>query len=67
MLDNRHLLKDMEYTIASYQACWKERLGNNPASECIYWSQDIFDVKEEDSIEIFNLVFELQLTEIHFP
>ena len=49
MLDNRHLWMDKEYTIAGYQACWEERLKNNPASECVYGSWEIFGVKEEDT------------------
>ena len=49
MLDNRHLWMDTKYTIAGNQVCWEERINNNPASECVYGSWDIFGVKEEDT------------------
>ena len=45
MLDNRHLWMDTKYTIAGYQACREERLKNNPVSECVYGSWEIFGVK----------------------
>ena len=47
MLDNRQLWMNTEYTIAGYQACWDERLKNNPASKCVYGSWEIFE--EEDT------------------